>query len=182
MRLMLKDATIRLRASGYSVVSLAMRVKYAELTELKAMTVFAIDDTAIFSRGGSAYVSDFRFHVVPNKRLTAADLVTFPASTSFPTLDAASNLVVTTAGGGGTSSPMKINYVKITTIDLLHNNRIVIHGLSAPLPHMMHQPYMTSLLFPSTSLSSSSVTSPSPPSTSDAASLRLISSLQLRVY
>lgn len=67
--------------------------------------------------------------------------MTLPATTSLPTLDAANNLVVTTAGGGGPSAPMKINYVKITTIDLLHNSRIVIHGISAPFPHMMHQPY-----------------------------------------
>lgn len=138
MRLMLKDAIIRLRATGYSVVSLAMRVKYAELTELKAMTIFALDDTAIFTGGGNAYLSNFRFHVVPNRRLTAADLVTLPPATSLPTLDAANNLVVTTAGGGGPSAPMKINYVKINTIDLLHNSKIVIHGLSSPFPHMMH--------------------------------------------
>lgn len=106
------------------------------------MTVFALDDTSIFSGGGNAYLSSFRFHVVPNKRLTAADLVTLPPSTPLPTLDPANNLVVTTAGGGGPLSPMKINYVKITTIDLLHNSRIVIHGVSSPFPHMMHhQPY-----------------------------------------
>ncbi|KAH6813369.1 hypothetical protein C2S51_022387 [Perilla frutescens var. frutescens] len=142
MRLMMKDAIIRLRATGFSVVSLAMRVKYAELTELRAMTIFALDDTAIFSGGGNAYLSNFRFHVVPNRRLTASELVTLPATTSLPTLDAANNLVVTTAGGGGPLAPMKINYVKITTIDLLHNSRIVIHGVSSPFPHMMHhQPY-----------------------------------------
>ncbi|XP_047974794.1 fasciclin-like arabinogalactan protein 21 [Salvia hispanica] len=142
MRLMLKDAIIRLRATGYSVVSLAMRVKYAELAELKAMTIFAIDDTAIFSGGGNAYLSNFRFHVVPNRRLTAADLVTLPTATSLPTLDAANNLVVTTGGGGGPAAPMKINYVRITTIDLLHNTKIVIHGLSSPFPHMMpHQAF-----------------------------------------
>ncbi|KAI3448060.1 hypothetical protein Pfo_004725 [Paulownia fortunei] len=143
MRLMLKDAIIRLRATGYNVVSLALRVKYVELSDLKTMTIFALDDTAIFSGGGNAYLSNFRYHVVPNKRLTAAELVSLPPTTSLPTMDAGNNLVVTTAGGGGPLAPMKINYVKITTIDLLHNSRIVIHGLSSPFPHMHHhhQPY-----------------------------------------
>lgn len=106
------------------------------------MTIFALDDTAIFSGEGNAYLSNFRFHVVPNKRLTAAELVSLPPTTSLPTMDAGNNLVVTTAGGGGPLAPMKINYVKITTIDLLHNSKIVIHGVSSPFPHMHnHQPY-----------------------------------------
>ncbi|PIN22130.1 hypothetical protein CDL12_05156 [Handroanthus impetiginosus] len=116
-RLMLKDAIIRLRATGYSVVSLALSAKFVELSELKAMTIFALDDTA-------------------------GELVSLPSTTSFPTMDAGNNLVVTTAGGGGPLEPMKINYVKITTIDLLHNSRIVVHGVSSPFPHMHHhQPY-----------------------------------------
>ncbi|CAI9765533.1 unnamed protein product [Fraxinus pennsylvanica] len=138
MRLMLKDAILRLRSTGYSVVSLALRVKFAELSELKVMTVFALDDTSIFSGGGSAYLSNFRYHVVPNKRLTAAELVSLQAATVLPTMEAGQNLVVTTAGGGGPLAPMKINYVRITTIDLLHNSRIVIHGISVPFPHMHH--------------------------------------------
>ncbi|GFP85435.1 putative fasciclin-like arabinogalactan protein 20 [Phtheirospermum japonicum] len=143
MRLMLKDAIIRLRATGYNVVSLALRVKYLELSDLKSMTIFALDDMAIFSGGGNAYLSNFRYHVVPNKRLTAAELVSLPPPTSLPTLDAGNNLVVTTAGGGGPLAPMRINYVKITTIDLLHNSRIVIHGVSSPFPHMHnHQAYV----------------------------------------
>ncbi|KAL3651735.1 hypothetical protein CASFOL_004737 [Castilleja foliolosa] len=136
MRLMLKDAIIRLRATGYNLVSLALRVKYLELSDLRSMTIFALDDMAIFSSGGNAYLSNFRYHVVPNKRLTAAELVRLPATTSLPTLDAGNNLVVTNAGGGGPLAPMRINYVKLTTIDLLHNSRIVIHGVSSPFPHM----------------------------------------------
>ncbi|KAL8553298.1 hypothetical protein ACS0TY_001825 [Phlomoides rotata] len=144
MRLMLKDAIIRLHAKGFDIVSLAMRVKYAELSELKSMTIFALDDAAIFSGGGYAYLSSFRFHVVPNRRLAAAELVRLPPATSLRTMDAGNNLVVTTAGGGGPSSPMKINYVKIATIDLLHNSRIVIHGISSQFPLMHHhQPHNT---------------------------------------
>ncbi|KAL2477197.1 fasciclin-like arabinogalactan protein 21 [Forsythia ovata] len=138
MRLMLKDAILRLRTTGYSVVSLALRVKFTELSELKVMTVFALDDASIFSGGGNAYLSNFRYHVVPNKRLTAAELVSLQAATVLPTMDAGQNLVVTTAGGGGPLAPMKINYVRVTTIDLLHNSRIVIHGVSVPFPHMHH--------------------------------------------
>ncbi|KAK6143502.1 hypothetical protein DH2020_023850 [Rehmannia glutinosa] len=138
MRLMLKDAIIRLRATGYNVVSLALRVKFVDLSELKAMTIFALDDMSIFAGGGNAYLSNFRYHVVPNKRLTAAELVSLPPSTTLPTMDTGNNLVVTTSGGGGPTAPMKINYVKITTIDLLHNSRIVIHGVSSPFPHMLH--------------------------------------------
>lgn len=141
-RLMLKDAIIRLRATGYSVVSLALRVKYLELSDLKSMTVFALDDASIFTGAGNAYLSCFRYHVVPNKRLTAAELVSLPSKTYLPTMDNGNSLVVTTAGGGGPLTPMKINYVKITTIDLLHNSRIVVHGVSSPFPHMHHhQPY-----------------------------------------
>ncbi|KAL0376129.1 UNVERIFIED_CONTAM: hypothetical protein Scaly_0730500 [Sesamum calycinum] len=142
IHLMLKDAIIRLRATGYSVVSLALRVKYVEFSELKSMTIFALDDTAIFSGGGNAYLANFRYHVVPNKRLTAAELVSLQPMASLTTMDPGNNLVVTTGGGGGPLAPMKINYVKITTIDLLHNSRIVIHGVSSPFPHMHHhQPY-----------------------------------------
>ncbi|KAL7125343.1 hypothetical protein ABFS83_14G110800 [Erythranthe nasuta] len=142
MRLMLKDAIVRLRATGYTVVSLALRVKYADLSELKSMTIFALDDVSIFSGSGNAYLSNFRYHVVPNKRLTASELVSLQLATPLPTMDAGNSLVVTTAGGGGLLSPMKINYVKITTIDLLHNSRIAIHGVSSPFPHMnQHQPF-----------------------------------------
>ncbi|KAL6560790.1 hypothetical protein OROGR_004349 [Orobanche gracilis] len=145
MRLMLKDAIIRLRATGFNIVSLALRVKYVELLDLKSMTIFALDDMAIFSGGGNAYLSNFRYHVVPNKRLTAADLVSLPLTTSLPTMDVGNNLVVTTAGGGGPLSPMRINYVKITTTDLLHNSRIVIHSVSSPFPHIYnHQAYVES--------------------------------------
>lgn len=138
MRLMLKDAIIRLRFSGYSVVSLALKVKFAELSELKALTLFALEDAAIFSGAGHAYLFHFRFHVVPNRRMMAADLVRLQPATVLPTMEMGQNLVVTTAGGGGSLAPMKINYVKVSTMDLLHNSRIVVHGVSTAFPHMHH--------------------------------------------
>ncbi|XP_075486203.1 fasciclin-like arabinogalactan protein 21 [Primulina tabacum] len=141
MRLMLKDTILRLRATGYSIASLAMRVKFVHLSELKSITIFALDDVSIFSGEGNSYLSNFRYHVVPNRRLTGAELVSLPSTTILPTMDAENNLVVTTAGGGGSLAPMRINYVKITTIDLLHNSRIVIHGISSGFPHM-HTPYL----------------------------------------
>ncbi|KZV52984.1 hypothetical protein F511_31949 [Dorcoceras hygrometricum] len=140
MRLMLKDAILRLRATGYSIASLALRVKFVHLSELKSITIFALDDVSIFSGEGSSYLSNFRYHVVPNRRVTGAELVSLPSTTVLPTMDVGNNLVVTTAGGGGSLAPMRVNYVKITTIDLLHNSRIVIHGISAAFPHM-HTPY-----------------------------------------
>ncbi|XP_059298303.1 fasciclin-like arabinogalactan protein 21 [Lycium ferocissimum] len=139
MRFMLKDAIIRLRNNGYSIVALALRVKYAELSELKSMTIFALDDVSIFANGGHAYLTNFRFHVVPNKRIMAGEMVSFTSGNVLPTLDGDEKLVVTTAGGGGVLAPMKINYVRIVRFDLLHNSRIVVHGISVPFPHMHHQ-------------------------------------------
>nr|GMC63207.1 fasciclin-like arabinogalactan protein 21 [Ipomoea batatas] len=44
MRLMQNDAILWLESIDYRIVALAMKVKYAEISKLKAMTVFAIDD------------------------------------------------------------------------------------------------------------------------------------------
>ncbi|XP_027108837.2 fasciclin-like arabinogalactan protein 21 [Coffea arabica] len=143
MRLMLKDAIIRLRFGGYSIVSLALKVKFGELSELKSMTVFALDDISIFSGAGYAYLHHFRFHVVPNRRLMAADLLSLQAATTLPTMEIGQNLVVTAAGGGGQFSPVKINYVKVTTMDLLHNSRIVVHAVSTAFPRMHHHLSLT---------------------------------------
>ncbi|KAK2977515.1 hypothetical protein RJ640_009882 [Escallonia rubra] len=135
MRLMLKDAMLRLRISGYSVLALAMSHKYKELLQLRAMTVFALDDSAIFEAQGHAYVPRLLFHVVPNRRLMAADLVGLDRNTVLPTMELGKMLVVTTAGGGGPLVSMRINYVKIKGFDLLYNDRIVVHVLSLPFHH-----------------------------------------------
>lgn len=48
---MLRDALLRVRISGYGMLSLALGVKYSELVALQNMTVFAPDDASIFSEG-----------------------------------------------------------------------------------------------------------------------------------
>uniref|UniRef100_A0A803LMI2 Protein FAR1-RELATED SEQUENCE n=1 Tax=Chenopodium quinoa TaxID=63459 RepID=A0A803LMI2_CHEQI len=134
-RMMLVDAGIRLRLSGYSFLALAMRVKYAELVTLQNMTIFAVDDSSIF-QGGHSYVHGVRFHIIPNQMLKFADLESLPPSTVLPTLESGETLTITTPGGGGTSSPMRINYVKIKYPDLIYNYKLVVHGIGSPFPHL----------------------------------------------
>ncbi|KAG5531866.1 hypothetical protein RHGRI_026467 [Rhododendron griersonianum] len=138
MRLMLKDAMLRLRLSGYSIVAVALRVKYPYLVDLKAVTVFALNDAAIFSDVGHEYVTSFRFHIVPNRLLMASDLEQLPAGTVLPTLNLGQELVVTTGGGSGGpfGGPVRINYVRIERPDLMFNLKMVVHGLSMPFPHV----------------------------------------------
>ncbi|KAL7000710.1 hypothetical protein U1Q18_001863 [Sarracenia purpurea var. burkii] len=126
---------LRLRISGYSTIALALKVKYAELVNLRSMTVFALNDEAIFS-GGHAYVTDFRFHVVPNRLLMADDLEHLSAGTVLPTMEPGNDIVVTTGGGGGPVAPMRINYVKIRSPDLMCNLNMAVHGLPMPFPHV----------------------------------------------
>ncbi|KAL2510689.1 Uncharacterized protein Adt_16289 [Abeliophyllum distichum] len=141
MRLMLKDSMMRLRISGYSVLALAMRVKYPELSDLKFMTLFALDDSSIFAGGsGHSYVADIGFHVVPNRLLMAADLASLPKGTELPTMEKGQSLVITTAGGGGPLAPMRINYMKIKDFDMVYNKKIVVHGLSMPFPRLNPMP------------------------------------------
>ncbi|PIN18254.1 hypothetical protein CDL12_09082 [Handroanthus impetiginosus] len=135
MRLMLKDAMTRLRISGYSIVALALRAKYSELSDLKSMTLFAIDDETTFGGrggGGHAYMAELGYHIVPNRLLPAAELLRFPIGTTLTTMERDRKLVVTSAGGGGPLAPMRINYVKVQRLDMVYNNRIVVHGLSLP--------------------------------------------------
>ncbi|CAH9107195.1 unnamed protein product [Cuscuta epithymum] len=139
MRLMQNDAIIRLESIGYRIVALAMKVKYAEISKLKTMTVFALDDANLLTGNGLLYLSNFHFHVVPNRRILASELVTLPTGTVLPTMDNEQKLVVTNPGGGGALVPLRINYVRVATLDLLHNSRIVVHQVSAPFPHMVDQ-------------------------------------------
>ncbi|KAL6351466.1 hypothetical protein AAG906_040820 [Vitis piasezkii] len=135
-RLMLRDAMLRLRISGYGILSLALGVKYAELVALQNMTVFALDDASIFS-GGHEYIHNVRFHIVPNRMLMAADLAKLPVATVLPTLSQGQKLMVTTAGGGPT--PMMINYVRIKATDVIDNPRVAIHALYSPFPHLQRE-------------------------------------------
>jgi len=141
MRMMLADAMIRLRTGGYSILALALRIKYPAIVTLNNMTIFALDDSAIF-HGGSAYVHDVKFHIVPNCLLKLADLEALPATTVLPTLLPGETLTVTTASGGGVLSPMRINYVRIKSPDLLYNLKIVVHGLTLPFSHLHQQATM----------------------------------------
>ncbi|CAN6465648.1 unnamed protein product [Victoria cruziana] len=133
MSLMLRDAMRRLRERGYSVVALALRVKYAELVGLHNMTIFALDDSAIFS-GSHAYVSNFRFHVVPNRLLSHDDLVTLPLGSVLPTLLKGESLLLTSAGAS-----VRINYVPLRSQDVLRNLNVVVHGIFLPFPHLRQE-------------------------------------------
>lgn len=133
MRLMLRDAMVRLRMNGFSVLALALRLKYPELVSLQNMTVFTLDDASIFT-GGQAYVTNVRFHIVPNNFLLAADLQKLPPGTLLPTLEHGQKLKVTTAGGG--AAPIRINYVRIKKPDVMHNLKIAVHDLHMPFPHL----------------------------------------------
>ncbi|CAH9125837.1 unnamed protein product [Cuscuta epithymum] len=136
MHLMLKDAIIRLENSRYRIVALAMRVKFAELLKLNSMTVFALEDSNLLAGNGFLYLSNFHFHVVPNRKILASELLSLPSGSLLPTMDREHSLVLTTAGEGGKVTPMKINYISITSLDMIHNIRIVIHAVSSPFPHM----------------------------------------------
>ncbi|KAK7318568.1 hypothetical protein RJT34_03271 [Clitoria ternatea] len=136
MRLMLRDAMLRLRNNGFSILALAMRVKYAELVTLNNMTVFAIDDLSIFS-GSHSYISSVRSHIVPNHYLSIADLEKLPVGTTLPTLERGKPLLITTSGGGGVGlAPMRINYVRVKVADVIRNVKIVVHSVYLPFPHI----------------------------------------------
>lgn len=136
MRLMLRDAMLRLRNNGFSILSLAMKIKYADLVSLSNMTVFALDDVSIFS-GSQSYISNVRFHIVPNHFLTMVDLEKLPVGTALPTLNRGQSLVITTAAGGGTSTALlRINYVRVRVPDVMRNLKIVVHSVFLPFPHI----------------------------------------------
>ncbi|KAF9592654.1 hypothetical protein IFM89_016311 [Coptis chinensis] len=84
MRLILKDDMLRLHNN--SVLSQTLKVKYPEIVNLQNITVFALDDASIFY-GGHAYLSNFRFHIVPNKMMLSSDLMRLPTGSTLPTLD-----------------------------------------------------------------------------------------------
>ncbi|XP_073136906.1 fasciclin-like arabinogalactan protein 21 [Henckelia pumila] len=140
MRQMLKESVTTLRVGGYSIVALGMLVAYPDLSALDSLTLFAIDDDSIFSGGeGHSYVSKLKFHVVPNRVLTAADLFALPKGTALPTMESGRNLVVTNTGSGSPLAPLRINYVKVRRFDLVHNSKIAIHGMSIPFRHVHYQ-------------------------------------------
>ncbi|KAG6400797.1 hypothetical protein SASPL_137640 [Salvia splendens] len=126
-----------IRVGGYSIVALSIRLKFPQLLELKSPTLFAIDDVSVFvggggGGGGELYVAEMGFHIVPNRLLTAADLMGLKNGTSLPTMERGRDLVVKSAGGGGPLAPMRINFVKVDRFDLVVNKRVAVHGLSMP--------------------------------------------------
>ncbi|KAJ0726849.1 putative FAS1 domain-containing protein [Helianthus annuus] len=133
MRLMLRDAMLRLRNSGFSILALAMKLKSVELLNLQNMTVFALDDVSIFS-GSHSYVNNVRFHVIPNRLLAISDLEKISSGTLLPTLEPGQSLMVTTTAGG--FNPMRINYVRIKVPDVMRNLKIVVHSIYLPFPHL----------------------------------------------
>ncbi|CAA6661416.1 unnamed protein product [Spirodela intermedia] len=137
VRLMLRDAIVQLKESGYSILALAMRVKYPELSTLQNMTIFALDDAAIFA-GGHSYVTNVRFHVVPNRLLMYADLMKLRAGTILSTLVHGQSLVITHAHTGDTiESGLRINYVPISRPDVVCNLKVVVHSIFLPFPHLL---------------------------------------------
>ncbi|XWS41526.1 hypothetical protein CRYUN_Cryun17cG0089200 [Craigia yunnanensis] len=135
MRFMLRDAILRLRNNGFSVLSVAMKIKYAELVSLNNVTIFALDDVSIFS-GSYSYINNVRFHIVPNQFLTIADLERLPVGTTLTTLDRGQCLVVTTAGGEIMNNQMRINYVRIKVADVTRNLNVIVHSIYLPFPHV----------------------------------------------
>lgn len=126
---------LRLRNNGFSILSLAFKVKYPELVTLNNMTVFALDDVSIFS-GSYTYISNVRFHIVPNHYLTIGDLERFPVGTTLPTLERGQSLLVTTSGTGAVTAPLRINYVRVKFRDVMKNLKIIVHSVYLPFPHI----------------------------------------------
>ncbi|KAK1423400.1 hypothetical protein QVD17_18702 [Tagetes erecta] len=133
MRLMLRDAMLRLRNSGFSILALALKLKSIELMNLQNITVFALDDASIFS-GSHSYVNNVRFHIIPNRLLPISDLEKISSGTILPTLEPGQSIMVTTASGVFT--PMRINYVRIKVPDVMRNLKIVVHSIYLPFPHL----------------------------------------------
>ncbi|XP_048528190.1 uncharacterized protein LOC125507740 [Triticum urartu] len=140
VRIMIRDAMARLRDGGYGFMALAMRVKFAELEKYANLTLFALDDPAIFVGGGHDYVPAVRFHIVPNHRLTRADLQRLRPGTVLPTLAGeGQSLVVThyaTDSASSNSNDVRINYIPIKEPDVVVNSRIAVHGVYVPFPRL----------------------------------------------
>ncbi|EPS71456.1 hypothetical protein M569_03304 [Genlisea aurea] len=141
-RSMLKEAMTALRTTGYSTAALAMRVLYPTISDLRNMTVFAVDDESIFVDGSHNYVAELGFHIIPDRLITAAELLALPAGAVLPTMDRGRTLAVTTAGGGGPLHPMRINYVKVKKLSVVTNDRVVVHGVVTPFPLLYVNPAM----------------------------------------
>ncbi|CAL4888103.1 unnamed protein product [Urochloa decumbens] len=136
VRIMIRDAISRLRDGGFGFVALAMRVKFPELEKLANLTVFALDDQAIFTGGGHGYVSSVRFHIVPGLRLTRADLLRLRPGAILPTLVGEDQKLVITRGIGSATDEVCINYMPVKKPDAVINSRVAVHGIYVPFPRI----------------------------------------------
>lgn len=130
MPLMLDDAMVRLRKREYSILALAMKMKYLELVNLNSMTIFAMDDESIFG-GGIAYVNNVRFHIVPDRLLTHEDLAKMKAGTKLDSLVQGQKLLLTSTG-----PEVMINFIPIMKPEVMQNIKIVVHGINLPFPRL----------------------------------------------
>ncbi|XP_071695215.1 uncharacterized protein [Rutidosis leptorrhynchoides] len=138
MRASLTDAVYRLRSNNdYSVLALLIQENLDMLSELYSLTIFAVDDANLFG-DGNTFVSNLRFHIVPNRRLIAVDLLNLPVDSELPMRVDGQRLMVTVAGAGDLLAPMRINNMKITNTDVVVNEGIVVHGIAAPFPRVSH--------------------------------------------
>ncbi|XP_020526106.1 uncharacterized protein LOC18439254 [Amborella trichopoda] len=131
MRSSLGDAMLRLRSSGFSIVGLALRIKYGELVGLQNMTVFALDDRSILN-GGYAYVHNVRFHIVPDRYLKGSDLAQLHMGSILQTLVSGQDLVVTNPGS--VRGSLRINFVPLKGCDVMYDSRILVHSIFVPFP------------------------------------------------
>ncbi|KAM0914494.1 hypothetical protein ACQ4PT_011482 [Festuca glaucescens] len=133
----MREAIARLRHRGYGDVAIALQVKFSQLRKFTNVTVFAFDDQAIFG-GGEDYNSPVRFYIVPNSRLTHADLLRLRPGTVFSTLAGGQSLVVTHGAG----LHVRINNMSIKDPDVAVNSRIAVHGMRSGSPHLNMERHM----------------------------------------
>lgn len=93
---MLRDSIVGLRNRGYNILALA---------------IFTLNDDSIFAPDGQAFVNNVRYHILPNKRLLYADLLSIPVGTVFDTLLQGQRLMVTS------TNPFSINEVRLKNPD-----------------------------------------------------------------
>jgi len=134
--MMFLEAMSRLREGRFGFVALVMRVKFAELEKLANLTVFALDDQAIFTGGGHGYVSAVRFHIVPGHRLTRAELLRLHPGAILPTLAGEDQKLVITRGAGSDTDEVRINYMPVKEPDAVINSRVAVHGIYVPFPRL----------------------------------------------
>ncbi|KAK1694936.1 hypothetical protein QYE76_011633 [Lolium multiflorum] len=128
----MREAIARLRRRGYGDLAIALRVKFPHLRKFTNVTAFAFDDQAIFGGGVDDNSQARRLYIVPNYRLTHADLLRLRPGTVFYTLAGGQSLVVTHGAG----SQVRINGMSIKDPDVAVNSRIAVHGMRSGPPHL----------------------------------------------